>query len=292
MDSDGAISRYDSVETPYGDRAIIDDVVARIATVSQRHIADGGSLVGVGIGIPGRLSRDAATWAMALNLGVTKPVALRAELEAQVDLPITIANDVALSTLGAAHYFSDVDRLALLSVGTGIAGGALDRSEDSTTHGRFDGEVGHITVPGVEVTCRCGQVGCLESVAGGEALEARWRAAGGTPLKDAGELWDRADRGDDRACLIRDDCVAALAWAVRLYAVVFGADAVVLGGGVSRLGDRLAEPIRQRLRDLSATSSLMASYGLADRLRFAPADAEFGLVGAARLAFDAAAANE
>ena len=287
----GAIERLSVTSTPTNDTAIIEELLAQIAAVGQGvEGEEPPAVVGVGVGLPGRLRNDGERWSHALNLGVSSAVALRSRLEPHLSAPLSIANDVGLATLGAAHHFSHIERLAYLSVGTGIAGGGISRAADGSLpdHGQFVGEIGHVPVPGLATTCVCGQTGCVESAAGGNAMLHRWSSMGGEDVDGVAGLWDAADAGDGRAQAIRGDCIVALSWAVRLYVIALGADAVVVGGGVSRLGSRLGDELDRQLESIARTTPLLDSFELPRRMCLAPPVSEFGLLGATHLVFDQA----
>ncbi len=96
--------------------------------------------------------------------------------------------------------------------------------------------------------CRCGQRGCIEALAGGGAIAERWARPGALPVRD---VFDAADQGDPIARELRSGLARGVASAVRILVLTADVDAVVLGGGVTALGDRLmtdvaAELARQR----------------------------------------------
>ncbi len=62
------------------------------------------------------------------------------------------------------------------------------------------------------------------------------------------------------------------------------ADIVVVGGGVTTLGDRLSSPLLERIDTEAATSPLLASYGAAERLQLADPETEYGVLGASWMA--------
>jgi predicted NBD/HSP70 family sugar kinase len=107
----------------------------------------------------------------------------------------------------------------------------------------------------------------------------RWGAGEGVA-----ELWDAADAGDAVARGVRHDAVAAIAWALQQQVLALDPDVVVLAGGVSRLGERLLEPVCEQLRRAAASAPVLAAADVTGRLRLAPPDVELGALGAARCA--------
>jgi len=78
--------------------------------------------------------------------------------------------------------------------------------------------------------------------------------------------------------------VRGVAAAAQLLVLTADVDVVVLGGGVSHLGERLLGPVRTALRAAASGSAFLASLDLADRVAPVPSGAPVGAVGAALLA--------
>src|SRR5690606_6776018 len=102
------------------------------------------------------------------------------------------------------------------------------------------GEIGHIPVAdGPE--CPCGQHGCLELYASGSALARMWPTTDPQPVR---ALFTAADAGDEVAGRVRERFVASVASAVRILILTTDVDSVVVGGGISNLGDPLLAALR------------------------------------------------
>ena len=94
--------------------------------------------------------------------------------------PVLVDNDVNIMALGEhwAHW-RDVEHLLYVKVGTGIGCGIVADGRIHRGAQGAAGDIGHIRVTGHDdVVCRCGNIGCLEAVAGGRALADRLAAAG------------------------------------------------------------------------------------------------------------------
>lgn len=280
---DGQMTTSVRLPSRHGDHGI-----AATAVEATRQLAEAGdvelsSLVGVGIGLPGIVDSARGTVSHAVNLGIGDGVPLAALVSSGVgDLPVHLENDLNCAALGAAHLSGREDGdLAFLALGTGLAAGLLlDGTLRRGAH-RAAGEIGHLVYIPDGRPCPCGQRGCLERYASGSAVAAQWPTSDGTPPPLA--LFDAADAGDAKAVAVRDEFVRAVAAAVRLLVLTCDVGRVVLGGGVSELGERLAGPVRARLEREAAESEFLASMGLARRVVLAPAGVPVGAVGAALL---------
>jgi glucokinase len=248
---------------------------------------------GVGIGVPGLVDAERGAVTHAVNLGVgTGGLALADRLQRRLNLPVVVENDVNAAACGVtAHLGLNGVDLAYLSIGTGLAAGivlngVLRRGPNNTA-----GEIGHVPVDLSGPVCGCGQRGCLEVLASGSAIAARWpvgpdngldaAAAGKHPAQ---ALFDAAAAGDPRAIVIRDDVAGYLAAAVRMLALTVDVDLVVLGGGVSEVGEPLCQAIASALDRQAESSPFLRGLNLSARLSLVPRDQPIAAVGAALLA--------
>ena len=91
------------------------------------------------------------------------------------DAPVLVDNDVNIMALGEHWtHWRDCEHLLYVKIGTGIGCGIVsDRRIHRGAQGAA-GDIGHVRLAGHDdVVCRCGNIGCLEAVAGGRALAAR-----------------------------------------------------------------------------------------------------------------------
>jgi glucokinase len=255
---------------------------------------------GVGIGVPGLVDAERGAVTHAVNLGVgTGGLALADRLQRRLNLPVVVENDVNAAACGVtAHLGLDGVDLAYLSIGTGLAAGivlngVLRRGPHNTA-----GEIGHVPVDLSGPVCGCGQRGCLEVLASGTAIAARWPVTPDTGLDGlvttkhpAQALFDAAAAGDPRAIVIRDDVAGYLAATVRMLALTVDVDVVVLGGGVSEVGEPLRQAVASALDRQAESSAFLRGLDLSARVSLVPRDQPIAAVGAALLARQQNVAN-
>jgi glucokinase len=247
----------------------------------------------VGVGVPGLVDRRAGTVRHAVNLGLDDtPVGLAAHLGALATAPVAVDNDVNLAAVGAAVALGCRGDLAYLSVGTGLAAGLLlDGRIRRGAHGAA-GEIGHLPVDPHGPLCECGQRGCLEVLASGAAIAARWPSADGERTA-ASDLLAAVEAGDPAAVAVLDDVAGHLAGAVALLAQTVDPEVVVLGGGVAEAGPGLLAAVKRALHDRAARSPVLTAIDLADRVALVPEGVPAGALGAAMFArHDLAGADE
>ncbi len=253
-----------------------------------RELADGagvapGAFVVVGVGIPGMVDADAGSVRHAVNLGIDGAgVPLAAALAESFGVPVAVENDVNAATVGAAGLLG-ADDLAYLSIGTGIAAGAvLDGRLRRGANGAA-GEIGHLAVDPQGPVCACGQRGCLETVASGAAVARRWPGSGPSPFRS---LLDAAATGDAEASALGDEVARYLADAVSALALLLDPEVIAVGGGAAEAGEPLLDAVRGALASGAGRAPVLRRLDLAGRLVLVPPTAGAGARGAARLALE------
>jgi glucokinase-like ROK family protein len=249
---------------------------------------------GIGIGLPGPVE-------FATGLPMSPPIMpgwdkypVRARLMEKYQVPVWVDNDVNVMALGELAKSNDakLKELIYIKLGSGIGAGII-------IHGRLHrgaqgcaGDIGHIAInePN-EIVCRCGNIGCLEAIAGGWALarDAQIAAENGVSkfladrIKQGVELTahdviDGAVHGDNW-------CVTALISTGRHVGGILATlvnfhnpSLIVIGGGVSSAGDQLLAAIRETVYRRSLP---LATRDL--EIRLGDLDDQTGLKGAAEM---------
>ncbi|MGH2894385.1 MAG: ROK family transcriptional regulator [Solirubrobacteraceae bacterium] len=209
-------------------------------------------LLGVGAAISAPVRRDGASLAAAGILPGWSAVSPQRELARRLGVPVHVGNDANLGALaevriGAARGASNVVYLMLSS---GVGGGLVLDGSLFTGHGGMTGELGHVPVDGEGAVCRCGNRGCLETVAGAQGLLARLQPAlGGAVTLD--DVVARAQAGDELCRgAFREVGVAAGRVAGGICNVV-NPELVIVGGDLSVAGELLVDAVRQGLEQTS-----------------------------------------
>jgi glucokinase len=223
------------------------------------------AVAAVGIGAAGFVAADRATVVFAPHLS-WRHEPLQDALQKRVAVPIYVDNDANAAVwaewkFGAAQGETHV---MMITLGTGIGGGILINGQ--VQRGRFGiaGEFGHMQVVPGGHRCECGNRGCWEQYASGNALvrEARSLFSANSPI--ASDLLDRVEGvvGDLTGPLItqaaRDGDPTArellaeignwLGVGIANLAAAFDPGMFVIGGGVSSAGDLLLAPARETFK--------------------------------------------
>ena len=186
---------------------------------------------------------------------------VRDRFSARYGAPVWVDNDVNLLALGEwrSGIAQGQDNVVVIKVGTGIGAGIIAEGRLHRGAQGSAGDVGHIqVVDDTAVICRCGNIGCLEALAGGAALaregacrRARRPKRAAAPLAGAARQSDRRGRRARR--VVRrpnrsgDAQIAGRRIGLMLASVVnfFNPSLIVIGGGVAQSGDQLLAAIRE-----------------------------------------------
>lgn len=237
---DGGVLQRIAVPTPVtgGPTAVVEAVVEAARSLTRPDT------IGVGVCSAGLVDTGAGVVRRAGNLGL-RDVPLARIVHEAVGLPVTLEHDaraacLAEHRLGAGRGAED---LLLVVLGTGLSAGVLTGGRRVSGSLGFGGEIGHAPVhPGGE-RCPCGQRGCLEIYASAGGMVRRYRSAGGDVALSAADIADAVDR-DALAGRIWAEGMEALALGLLSAILLLDPGLVVLAGGLTGAGERLAAPVR------------------------------------------------
>jgi glucokinase len=240
------------------------EVLATLERELQAALAARPDAAAIGLGIPATIDRARGVAINAVNLDLVD-VPIRDIVSEQIGLPAFVDNDGNVAALaehrfGAARGATDV---VLLTIGTGIGGGLIleDRPYRGSTGA--GAELGHIVIDKDGPRCQgnCPNHGCVEALASGHALARDGAAAAehepdsalgrllaaGEPI-DGKSVTDAALAGDRLAREVVATIGRNLGVALASLANIFDPDVIVIGGGVSVVGELMLGPARDELR--------------------------------------------
>lgn len=236
---EGRIVRRDSQRT---DRAGGRDwMLARLVETAQAWRSDATfAACGVGFGGPVDFARQRI--ACSTHVGGWSDFELSAYLREALDVPVLADNDANVGALGEQLHGAGrgCDPLLYVTVSTGIGGGVIVDGKVLRGADSFAGEIGHLTVRPDGPECLCGARGCLERLCSG--------------------LWLERDNGRPPRELMADPAFVAryvvdLALGLKSAIMLLNPARIVLGGGISKDGERLFVPLRAELgRQMTAWS--------------------------------------
>ena len=260
--------------TEKGGKYILGDIAdSVIETLREREISKD-DVEGIGIGVPGPVGAD-GTVLKCVNLGWgVFNVADR--LQELTGLKVKAGNDANVAALGEMWQGGGkgCHSIVMITLGTGIGGGIILNGEILSGTNGAAGEVGHIPVWDDETEmCGCGKRGCLEqygSATGIVRVAKRYLKAHDEPsiLRQyddftAKEVCDAAKENDAIAIEILDLVGKTLGKALACISCVVNTEAFVIGGGVSRAGSVLLDPIEKYFKEYAFHASRDTEFKLA-----------------------------
>jgi glucokinase len=248
----------------------------------------------IGIGAPGPLDIPGGVLIEPPNLPGWHNVPLREIVQTRMDTPTCLKNDANAAAIGEYLYGAGQGTrdMVYVTVSTGIGGGLILSGRIYHGSSSGAGEIGHTTILPYGPRCGCGNRGCLEALASGTAMarEGQELVARGVPTtigSDGGDVTarnvvDAMQKGDPYAQQIVAQAMAYLGIGMANMVNLFNPERLVIGGGLTALGDDLLSPVRRatQLRAFRSASArvavLLASLG--------PEVGIVGVAGAARMA--------
>ncbi|MGN7175120.1 ROK family transcriptional regulator [Cytobacillus sp. SAFR-174] len=128
-------------------------------------------VIGIGIGVPGIVSKEGSNILLAPNLGWSD-INLKAEIETEFHLPVIIDNEANAGAYGEKRFGAgkNFENLIYVSAGIGIGVGFILQNSLYRGAEGFSGEMGHMVIDIDGKECRCGSKGCWELYASEQAL--------------------------------------------------------------------------------------------------------------------------
>lgn len=244
-DSEPADSDPSPLPGPMMDPAAIDELL--LSQIERLSSGPGPTPAAIGIGAAGWIDTD-----QVIRFSPHLPWRedrLAARLAARSPVPLRLVND-AKAAAWAEHRFgagAGARTLLMVTLGTGIGGALVRDGELLLGRNGMAGEFGHMVVVPDGRRCQCGNRGCWEQYASGNALVdlARGQGVGG---EEAGPATTAAARGGDPKALALLSRVGRwLGFGLANLTAAFDPDRIVIGGGLGEAGELLLGPARDTL---------------------------------------------
>lgn len=284
-----------------GVNAVLERIYAAIDSVLEQTSLQVSGIQSIGIACAGGIDTTRGTIATASpNMPGWDGVPLRDNIRERFGAPAFLVNDASAAALGEQRFGAGrgVNHLVLLTLGTGIGGGIIINGRLYLGARGAAAEIGHMTVAAEGPLCRCGNTGCLEMLASGTAVKrdavARLRAgeksflsgmvAGKTEDLTTEMIGRAAARGDALARAVLERAAYYLGTGLVNIVNIFNPEMIVLGGGMSNMGDFFTEAARVTVAERAFKIS-------ADSVRIVTAELnnDAGVYGAAAYAVDSTA---
>jgi predicted NBD/HSP70 family sugar kinase len=230
-----------------------DQGLARAAEFVDQVLTEAGAehdrALGAGMGLPAPIDRATGSAQASSILPGWVGVDAAAEARDRLGMPVEVENDANLGALaelvwGAAKGRSEV---AYIKVSTGIGAGLISGGRLQHGVGGTAGEIGHTLVAEGGPVCRCGNRGCLETLASTRAISELLSASRGEEVSTR-RLLELCGDGDAAAQRLIGDAGRAIGIAVANLCNILNPECVIVGGDLSAAGEILLGPLREEAR--------------------------------------------
>jgi len=221
------------------------DRFAELIDRSGRNMAE---VRGIGVGVPGPVE-------FATGQAVHPPImpgwddfSIPGWFSRSFDVPVLVDNDVNIMAIGEHWmHWREAAHLLFVKVGSGIGCGVITSGAIHRGAQGAAGDIGHIQVTEREdAICRCGNVGCLEAMAGGTAM-ARALTNMGIPASTSRDVVRLARGGNREAAMLVREAGRALGKVLAAAVNLFNPAVIVIGGDVAQAHEPLLAGAREEL---------------------------------------------
>lgn len=272
-----------------GERAVLDRIIGTIQEVLDKAQATLQEIEAIGIGSPGPLDAKKGVIITTPNLpfkdyNVVEPI------KEKFNVPVYLDNDANVAGIGEFMFGAGKGKqnIVYFTVSTGVGGGAVLNGQAYRGNTSNALEIGHMTVDANGPRCNCGNIGCLEAISSGTAIGKRGRDAVSSNVETSlrnyeevtsYEVFVEAKKGDAVSKEIIENAMNYLGIGVANAISIFDPEMVIIGGGVSKVGDILFDTVKEVVKKRCFKS-------MADACQIVPAGlgVDAGVVGAVALA--------
>ena len=294
VDESYRILAEDSVPTQV--QLPFDEQVRQMALCARALIAKAGltadDIESVGAGVPG-IALDDGTVEKCTNMG-WEHVPFRAEFRKHLDKPVYIDNDANVAALAESHagVSAGTSSSVFITIGTGIGSGIILNGKIWKGFHGIGGELGHVIMDLDGEPCTCGNRGCLERYCSATAIIRMGRQAareypdsllnkctgGDTEKITAKVVFEAEKKNDPTALNVYNRFIDYLSQAIASVINLIDPEIIVLGGGVSKAGSFLLDPLLDNYRKYVIFRDLPVP-----EVKLAVLGPEAGIIGAAML---------
>ena len=240
-----------AIDLADGPDAVLSELVAEFQRMLDELGRSAEEVRAIGVGLPAPVEFASGTvvrppikmtgWLIPGWAGFNVPDWFRSHFQA----PVLVDNDVNVMALGVyGDPATSAEQLLVVKVATGIGCGIISRGQLHRGADGAAGDIGHIRVAGKEdVTCRCGNSGCLEAVASGAAI-ARQLQAEGVNAQNTRDVVQLAHTGDARALRAVREAGQHIGEVLASLVNFYNPHTIVIGGALAELRDELLAAIR------------------------------------------------
>ena len=294
VNAEGQILARHQCITPAGEgsKAVVGSILESVGRVLDQAHMTASDLGAVGLACAGLSSPETGILYTSPNIPELKDVPLVGLIEKEVDKKVFLMNDANAAAVGEMYLGAarGARNFVYITLSTGIGGGVIIGGKIYAGSTGFASEPGHMVISDEGPVCYCGSRGCWETLASGTALASyalrRIKEGVKTSIPDhvdgdiekvtAEDVHQAAQAGDALAREVITRTAYYVGVGLANLINLFNPELIVIGGGLSNIGDMLLEPAYQEAK----RRAFMPAY---QAVRFARAELgdDSGVLGAA-----------
>lgn len=238
---------------------IVDDMVKAVNMAVENAGLKLSDIDSMGVGTPGAIDPVNGIVSYANNLGFYN-VPMAKMLKERTGADFYIENDANAAAYGEfiAGAGKGTNDFIAITLGTGVGGGIIIDKKIYSGSNYAGGELGHTVISMGGEMCTCGRQGCWEAYASATALirqtkqamirypkSVMWEMCENDINKVNGKTaFDAMRKGDDAGKMVVDKYIEYIAVGISNNIIIFQPDVLCIGGGISKEGDTLINPIK------------------------------------------------
>jgi glucokinase-like ROK family protein len=267
------------IDVAAGPTAVLEHIKELIFTLLHKKGIDPSQVNGIGMGLPGPVEYSVGLPASLSIMPGWDRYPIRQFWAQYFGCPFYVDNNVHTMALGEhmLEHNAKIDNLIFLKIGNGIGAGIICKGQIYRGSTECAGDVGHIRI-GHDVLCYCGNRGCLEALAGGRAIAARAEQLAKDGQSEflaailaekkkltLADVRNAVKESDPIAVELMRECGTSIGNVLASLVNFFNPSLILIGGGVSQVGDVLLASIRQAVYQGSlplSTRNLVIQHSL------------------------------
>ena len=260
------VEREQQLDTDHAAQEGLDAAAELVGELLAEAGVDEARVIGAGMCLPGPIHRPTGVVGSTAILPGWVGVAAAEEMHQRLELPILVDNDANLAALAEAAFGAgrDAKDLVYLMISSGIGAGLVLNGRLYRGAEGLAGELGHVLVDADGPVCRCGNRGCLETVAGTDALADLLRRSHGD--LDGRAIVRLAREGDLGCRRVIADAGRAIGKAAATLVNVLNPELLIVGGDLSDAGELLLGGVRESLERSALPTAVQAADVVAGSL--------------------------
>lgn len=220
----------------------------------NKHGVTKSTIAGIGIAIPGPVVNNQVLRAVNINWNKKYDIVGETKRRFGKKVHVRVYNDANAAALGEYNKTlkGKYKSICLMTLGTAVGVGIIIDGKLVEGKNGVAGELSHLRVDFSDeaVKCNCGNVGCLETVAGGRGIVNVYNRMYNTNIaKEAKDVIRPAKKGDKKALAALEKSLNYLSIVISIVMLVYEPEIILIGGGVSNEGTFITKIIMKHLKE-------------------------------------------